>query len=537
MENISPISSVTKNGSPAEQLWDANQFPDLARLTTTISHTAAPQELTTVRAPFTGQILGTVPICTIEDVQAALSTARRAQPAWAQTRLSERKAIFLRFHDLILQHQPELLNLLQVETGKNRLSAQDEVFDAIINCRHYAMRAERYLRPTRRKGALPLLTHTMELHQPVGVVGIISPWNYPLALTISDTIPALLAGNCVVLKPAEETPFIALYAASLLYQAGLPSEVFQIVTGKGRLVGPELIKVVDYLGFTGGTSTGRLLAAQAGERLIKCSLELGGKNAAIVLNDADLEKAVPGVLRGSFSNTGQLCVHMERIYVQNKIYDRFVPELVRQVQAMKVSAALDFSADMGSLISQSQLNKVTGHVADALQKGAILLTGGKARPDLGPFFFEPTLLMNVTPEMDLYAEETFGPVVSIYRFEAVEQAIQLVNASVYGLNSSVWTKDVRHGQQIAAQLQTGMSNVNEAVNAAWGSVDSPMGGMKASGLGRRHGAEGILKYTESRTLATQSLMLIGPSRFLPPERYAKVMTIILKLMKSLPGLR
>ena len=537
MENISPISSVTKNGSPAEQLWDANQFPDLASLTTLISHTAAPHELTTVRAPFTGQILGTVPICTIEDVQAALSTARTAQPAWAQTRLSERKAIFLRFHDLILQYQPELLNLLQVETGKNRLSAQDEVFDAIINCRYYAMRAERYLRPTRRKGALPLLTHTMELHQPVGVVGIISPWNYPLALTISDTIPALLAGNCVVLKPAEETPFIALYAASLLYQAGLPSEVFQIVTGKGRLVGPELIKVVDYLGFTGGTSTGRLLAAQAGERLIKCSLELGGKNAAIVLNDADLEKAVPGVLRGSFSNTGQLCVHMERIYVQNKIYDRFVPELVRQVQAMKVSAALDFSADMGSLISQSQLNKVTGHVADALQKGAILLTGGKARPDLGPFFFEPTLLMNVTPEMDLYAEETFGPVVSIYRFEAVEQAIQLVNASVYGLNSSVWTKDVRHGQQIAAQLQTGMSNVNEAVNAAWGSVDSPMGGMKASGLGRRHGAEGILKYTESRTLATQSLMLIGPSRFLPPERYAKVMTIILKLMKSLPGLR
>jgi succinate-semialdehyde dehydrogenase/glutarate-semialdehyde dehydrogenase len=520
----------------AKHLLGTRKIPDLERLTALISHADTPHDLTTVRAPFTGEILGTVPIYTTEDVQIALSHACTTQRSWAQTRMSERKAIFLRFHDLILQHQEELLNLLQLEAGKSRLSAQDEVFDVVINSRYYAVRAERYLRPQRRKGALPLLTHTMEIHQPVGVVGIISPWNYPLALTISDAIPAILAGNCVVLKPAEETPFIALYAAQLLYEAGLPPEVFQVVTGKGRVIGPVFIKEANYLCFTGGTATGRLLAGQAGERLIKCSMELGGKNPAIVLDDADLNKAVTGIWHGSFANSGQLCVHMERVYVQSGIYDRFVPELVRQVKEMKVSAALDFSADMGSLISQDQLDKVTQHVEDALQKGATLLTGGKARPDIGPFFFEPTLMTNIKPEMTLYAEETFGPVVSIYRFEDVEQAIQLANASSYGLNSSVWTRDVRRGQQIARRLQTGTSNVNEAINASWGSVDAPMGGMKASGLGRRHGMEGILKYTEPQTVATQFLMLIGPNRFLPPERYAKIMTMVLKLMKAIPGL-
>lgn len=537
METIAPLSTEKIIGVPTVHLWGNRKIPDLSQLTDLVSNLDTVHELTTVRAPFTGEILGTVPICTAEDVQMALQRARNAQRLWAQTPISERRAIFLRYHDLVLDHQEELLNLLQVEAGKNRLTAQDEIFDVAINSRHYAVRAEKYLRPQKRKGALPLLTHTMELHQPVGVVGIISPWNYPLALTISDAVPAILAGNCVVMKPAEETPFIALYAMKLLYEAGLPQDVFQVVTGKGRVIGPIFIKEADYLCFTGGTSTGRLLAGQAGERLMKCSMELGGKNPAIVLDDADLEKAVPGILRGAFANAGQLCVHMERVYVQGGIYDRFVSELVHRVKGMKVSADLDFSADMGSLISSDQLDKVTKHVEDALAKGATLLTGGRARPDIGPFFFEPTLMTNIKPEMNLFAEETFGPVVSIYRFDDVEEAIKLANASSYGLNSSVWTRDVRRGQQIASRIQTGTSNVNEALNAAWGSVDSPMGGMKASGVGRRHGMEGILKYTEPQTVATQSLMLIGPNRFLPPEQYAKVMTAVLRMMKFIPGLR
>jgi succinate-semialdehyde dehydrogenase / glutarate-semialdehyde dehydrogenase len=532
---VSSPSGTTKN-APSLQAKTGKKL-DFAQLATLVACADTPHEMTTVHAPFTGEVLGSVPIATTEDVQAAIQRARTAQRSWSQTRMAERKSIFMRYHDLILKHQEELLDLLQIETGKSRLTAIDEVFDVLINSRHYAVRAAKYLRPQRRKGALPILTQTKEYHHPVGVVGIIAPWNYPLALAISDAIPAIIAGNSVVLKPAEETPFIALLGAQLLYEAGVPRDVFQVVTGKGRVMGPTFVKEADYLCFTGGTSTGRLLASQAGERLIKCSMELGGKNPAIVLDDADLEKTTVGVMRGIFANTGQLCVHTERIYVQSGIYDRFVNELVKRVKEMKVSSALDFSADMGSLISKGQLDKVTQHVEDALKKGATLLTGGKARPDLGQFFFEPTLFTNVTPEMELFAEETFGPVAAIYKFDKVEDAIQMANASSYGLNSNVWTRDIQKGQWIASQIQSGTSNVNESLSAAWGSVDSPMGGMKTSGLGRRHGAEGILKYTESQTVATQHLMLIGPSRLLPRERYASVMSAVLKLMKMIPGLR
>lgn len=535
METLTKLSSeepeVVSSGTVTKRL------PNLAKLAGLVITTATPHENTTVRAPFTGETLGTVPICTAEDVALILGRVREAQRAWAARPLSERTAIFLRYHDLVLKRQDELLDLIQLEGGKDRLSALDEVFDVAINCRHYAVHAASYLRPRRRKGAIPFLTHAQELHHPVGVVGIIVPWNYPLTLAISDAIPALIAGNSVVLKPAEETPFVALFAVHLLREAGLPREVFQVVTGKGRVIAPAFIKDVDFLCFTGGTSTGRLLASQIAERLIKYSMELGGKNPAIVLDDAEVAKTATGVIRASFSSAGQLCVHVERLYVQSGISDRFVTELVHQVKRLKLSSALDFSGDTGSLLSRDQLDKVTRHVEDAVKKGATLLAGGRARPDIGPYFYEPTLLTNVTPEMELYAEETFGPVVAIYRFDKVEEAIQAANASSYGLNSSVWTRNARLGREIARQLQTGTVNVNDGFAAAWGSIDSPMGGWKASGIGRRHGAEGILKYTESQTVAVQSLIPIGPFGILTPTRYTRVMTQLLRMLRHIPGLR
>ena len=535
METLPKLIGENSEAVPAR--IDIKKLPDLARLAGLVITTAIPHETTTVRAPFTGETLGTVPICTVEDVVLVLSRAREAQLAWAARPLAERTAIFLRYHDLVLKRQDELLDLIQLESGKARLSALDEVFDVAINCRHYAIHAASYLRPRRRKGAIPFLTHTQELHHPVGVVGIIAPWNYPLSLAISDAIPALIAGNCVVLKPAEETPFVALFALQLLREAGLPPDVFQIVTGKGRVIAPAFIREVDFMCFTGGTSTGRLLAGQIGERLIKYSMELGGKNPGIVLADADVVKTATGIIRASFSNAGQLCIHLERLYVQGGIYDRFVSELVRQVKLQKLSSALDFSGDIGSLLSRDQLDKVTRHVEDAVKKGATLLTGGRARPDLGPYFYEPTLLTNVTPGMELYAEETFGPVVAIYRFDKVEEAIRAANASSYGLNSSVWTRNIRMGREIARQLQTGTVNVNDGFAAAWGSVDSPMGGWKTSGVGRRHGAEGILKYTESQTVAVQSLIPIGPFGILTPARYTRLMTWLLRMLRHIPGLR
>jgi len=512
-------------------------LPDLARLAGLVTRTDEPHESQAVRAPFNGQVLGSVPVCTAQDVQLALRRARIAQAGWAKTDIAQRSRVFMRYHDLVMQHRDEFLNLIQWETGKARLNALDEVFDVCINCRHYAARATRYLRPKRRKGALPLFTQTVEYLHPRGVVGFIAPWNYPLTLAISDPIPALLAGNSAVLKPAEETPFTTLFAASLLYQAGLPRDVFHVVTGKGRIIGPVMLDEIDFLSFTGGTATGRKLASQAGERLIKCSMELGGKNPAIVLDDADIPKAVEGIVRAAFSNAGQLCVHMERLYLQDGIYERFLPALLKRVKEMKISSALDFDVEMGSLISQDQFDKVSQMVADAAAQGAVILTGGKARPDLGPYFYEPTLLTNVRAGMEVYSEEVFGPVLCVYRFTELEQAIQAANESSYGLNASIWTGDIRLARQIAVRLQTGTVNINDGYAAAWGSVDAPMGGMKASGIGRRHGAEGILKYSESQTVAVQSVIPIGPFGALNPRRYAALLTALLKLMMKIPFLR
>jgi succinate-semialdehyde dehydrogenase / glutarate-semialdehyde dehydrogenase len=537
VENTTALFQEKLATTPLTELVTSAHLPDLSKLTTLVTRALGQREETTVRAPFTGQVLGSVPVCTAEDVHLALARARTAQAAWARTSLAQRKRIFLRYHDLLGQHRDEFLDLIQLEAGKTRLNALDEVFDVSINCRHYAARAARYLHPQRRKGAIPIFTQAVEHHHPKGVVGIIAPWNYPLSMAISDAIPAIIAGNSVVLKPAEETPFTALFALSLLYQAGLPQEVFQVVTGRGRVIGPAMLEEIDYLAFTGGTSTGRKLASQAGERLIKCSMELGGKNPAIVLDDADLDKSVEGVLHAAFSSAGQLCVHMERLYLQDGIHDRFVQALVRRVKAMKISAALEFDVDMGSLISREQFDKTSRMVADAVSKGAALLAGGKPRLDLGPYFYEPTLLAGVTAGMEVYAEEVFGPVLCIYRFHDIEQAVQAANASEYGLNASIWTRNIRLGRQIARRIQAGALNINDGYSASWGSVDAPMGGMKASGIGRRHGVEGILKYTESQTVAVQSVIPFGPFGILYPERYANVMGRILKLMKDIPFLR
>lgn len=523
--------------TPAPTNSGPARIPYAEMLAALVTRTEATHEMRPVRSPFDGEVLGTVPVCGAGDVKLALQRARRAQTAWAERPLRERKAVFLRYHDLVLRQQVALMDLLQLEGGKARLSALEEVLDVALNSRYYAFHAAGYLRPRRRQGVLPLVTWVQEVRHPLGVVGLISPWNYPLTMAVSDAIPAMLAGNAVVMKPAEETPLTALRAMQLLLEAGLPADVFQIVTGRGRVIGPAMLEGIDFLCFTGSTATGRTLAGQAGERLIKCSLELGGKNPAIVLDDADVEKSVTGIVHGCFASSGQLCISIERLYVQNEVYDRFVESLVHRVMGLTISPALDFSIDIGSLISQEQFDKTVAHVADAVSKGATVLAGGRARPELGPYFYEPTLLAGVTPEMVIFREETFGPVTSIYRFESVEQAIDLANDSEFGLNASVWTRNVRLGQQIARRIRAGTVNVNEAYGAAWGSIDAPMGGMKASGLSRRHGAEGIQKFTETQTVATQYLIPLRPFGPITPPRFAAVMTLVLKILKYIPGLR
>ncbi|MCF1599959.1 succinic semialdehyde dehydrogenase [Streptomyces muensis] len=483
--------------------------------------------------PFTGEKLADLPESTPEDVRQAFEAARTAQAVWAQVPVRQRAAVLLRFHDLLLERQAEVLDLIQLETGKARLHAHEEVQAVAVAARHYGRKAPAYLKPKRHAGAMPTLTRVTELRHPRGVVGQIAPWNYPLELSVGDALPAFVTGNAVVMKPDTETCLTALWARDLLIEAGLPADVFQVVLGEGPVVGPEVVSHADYVSFTGSTRTGRQVAQGAAARLVGVSLELGGKNAMLVLEDADVEKAAAGAVRACFSSAGQLCISIERLYVHESIADVFVERFAARTKAMRLGKSLAYGADMGSLVGERQLETVTRHVEEAVAKGAKLVAGGVARPDIGPYFFEPTILDGVEPEMSVCAEETFGPVVSIYRFKTEDEAVEHANSTPYGLNSSVWTKNGSRGRAVAARLRTGTVNVNEGYAPAYGSVQSPMGGMKDSGLGRRHGSEGILKYTEAQTVAQQRLLPMAPSLGMDDEKYAQFMSRSLRLMKAL----
>ncbi|MBQ1159692.1 succinate-semialdehyde dehydrogenase (NADP(+)) [Streptomyces sp. A73] len=488
---------------------------------------------TSSRSPFTGEVLAELPESTPEDVATAFEEARTAQRDWAATSVRQRAAILLRFHDLVLARQSEVLDLIQLETGKARLHAHEEVQAVAVAARHYGRKAPSYLRPKRHTGAIPALTKVTELRHPRGVVGQIAPWNYPFELSVGDALPAFAAGNAVVMKPDTQTALTALWARDLLIEAGLPADVWQVVLGEGPVIGPEVTDRGDYISFTGSTRTGREVARRAAARLVGCSLELGGKNAMLVLEDADLDKAAAGAVRGAFSSAGQLCISIERLYVHESVADAFLERFVARTRALRLGASLAYGADMGSLVSERQLRTVEQHVADAVDKGATVLAGGRPRPDIGPLFYEPTVLEGVEPAMAVCGEETFGPVVSVYRFCDVEEAVELANTTSYGLNSSVWSGNGRRARQIAARLRTGTVNVNEGYASAYGSAQAPMGGMGDSGLGRRHGSEGILKYTEPQTVAHQRVLPMAPSLGMSDEAYAAFMSRSLKALKAL----
>lgn len=488
-----------------------------------------------VLSPLTGEVIGEVPVGNADDVAAALVECRRVQKRWAATPVKERSAVLMRYHDLVLDHQDELLDLIQAENGKARVWAFEEIMDQAVTARYYARIARRALRPTPRLTALPGLVRATEHHVPKGVIGVISPWNYPLVLAVSDALAALMAGNGIVIKPDSQTPFTALRAFELLEQAGLPEGLVQVVTGPGNKVGTAIIKSCDYVMFTGSTATGRTVGKAAGERLIGFSAELGGKNAMVITADADLDRAVEGATVACFANTGQLCISIERIYVDQSIAPAFSDRFAERVASLTLGAAQTYGAEVGALASLAQLEKVTAHVDDASAKGARVLAGGKARPEVGPYFYEPTVLAGVTPGMDVYDEETFGPVVSVYPYATVDEAVEAANATEYGLNASVYCGDVGEGRKVAERLMAGTVNVNDGYSSGWASIDAPMGGMKSSGVGRRHGRDGLLKYTESQTVAVRSALaekLQTPGT--DGAGYARRFTKILRVAKHLP---
>ncbi len=485
----------------------------------------------TTRSPFTGGPLAELPRSTPRDVAAAVARARAVQPDWAALDVRDRAKVLLRLHDLVLRRRSEGLDLIQLETGKARGHAYEEVADVAINARHYARVGPRMLAPARRRGLLPGLTRVHEIRHPKGVVGVVAPWNYPLALSLSDALPALLAGNAVLLKPDSQTPLTGLWGAELLAGAGLPEGLFQVLVGDGSTVGTSLIESVDYVCFTGSTATGRIVAQRAASRLVGASLELGGKNGCYVAEDADVGRAAEAAVRDCFASAGQLCVSMERLVLHDKIADAFLDAFLDRVRGLRLGAGLDYSADLGCLVSQDQLDRVREHIGDAVSRGARVLAGGHARPELGPLFHEPTVLADVPMEAACYAQETFGPVVAVHRVAGDDAAVTLINDTSYGLNASVWTADTRRGAAIAGRLRTGTVSVNESYIASWGSVDAPMGGRGVSGLGRRHGREGLLRFTEPQTVAVQRLVGFGPLYGLGQRRFAATFTALLRLAR------
>ncbi|MCU0283098.1 MAG: succinic semialdehyde dehydrogenase [Candidatus Nanopelagicales bacterium] len=460
-------------------------------------------ERLTAIAPFDGQPLVEVPCSTVADVDLAFDTAAQAQGRWAQTDVAERRRIMLRFHDLLLTHRDECLDLIQWETGKTRMDAMKELLGVCTIARHYARVARRMLEPQRPLGLLPLLTRVSVERHPVGVVADIAPWNYPLFLALADAIPALMAGNAVVLKPDHQTSLTALYAVDLMHRAGIPRRVLQVVLGYGPQLGPELVERADYVMFTGSSTVGSRIAGRCGERLIGCSMELGGKNPMIVLEDANPSAAAEVAIRACFDNAGQLCVAMERLYVMDGIHDAFMERFLSRIRNLRMRAEVGWAADYGSLIGAEQLARTTAAVADAVEHGAEVLVGGRPLPEIGPFYYAPTVLTGATEGMAVHREETFGPVVTVQRVDSEEQALALANDSVYGLNASVLTGDDRRGAALARRIRTGSVNVNEAYEATFGSTRAPMGGMGRSGVGRRNGAHGLTRFTEEQTIAVQ----------------------------------
>ncbi|MFB6111561.1 MAG: succinic semialdehyde dehydrogenase [Halobacteriaceae archaeon] len=499
---------------------------DSGTLAKTVSTTASRDPLV-VRTPADGSRLGSVPHCLPADVEAAVERARAAQADWSDTPVTERAARLRAVGRTVLNNRTALAQTICAETGKARRDAVEEVADVPLTAQYYAAEGPEMVRPKRRAGPLPLLSRTTERTVPLGVVGLITPWNYPLTLVVSDALPALLAGNAVVIKADERTPFTALYAARLLHDAGIPEPLFQVVTGPGSELGEPLISAVDGVGFTGSTAVGREVAALAGRELTPSSLELGGKNPLVVLPDTDPVTAAKGTVQGAFASAGQLCIAIERAYVHTAVADAYREALVEATKGLALGVDGGWGTDMGSLLSHAQLRKTERHVTDAVERGATVLTGGSHRPEIGPWVYEPTILTEIPSEASMTREETFGPVLALHEVDSVEAAITAANDSNYGLSASVWGADRDRARRVASQIDCGTVNINEAYTAAWSSIDAPMGGMKDSGLGRRHGSQGLSRWTEPQTIAAQRGLSLTPD-WLPGELWITLVSSYLR---------
>ncbi|MBX5470083.1 MAG: aldehyde dehydrogenase family protein [Thermoleophilaceae bacterium] len=471
---------------------------------------ARAQDSIAVENPATGEIIGHVPNLSREQIEDRVRRARAAQPGWEALGFKGRARVMLAMRQWIVENRERVIETLVSESGKTYEDALlQEVLYSVHSLGFWAKKAERYLRDERIRPQswLDFGKKLVLRYRPVGVVGVIGPWNYPIVNNFGDCIPALMAGNAVVLKPSSVTPFSSLLMAEGLKASGLPDDVFHVATGAGG-AGGVLVDNCDMIMFTGSTETGRKVAEQAARRLIPVSLELGGKDPMIVLEDADLERAANAAVTYAFSNGGQTCISIERVYVHEKIYDEFVEkvtEKARQLRQGKPDGA--GSVDIGAITFEDQMEVLERHVADAREKGARILTGGKRREGAGRFF-EPTVLADVDHSMLIMTEETFGPTLPIMKVRDEAEAVRLANDSPYGLDSSVWSRNVARAEKVARQVQAGATCVNDAL-VNYFALGQPFGGVKESGLGARHGAKGIQKYCRTHSILVTRF---GPRR-------------------------
>lgn len=501
-------------------------------IATLIKHLGATASSVSVINPKTAKVIYELPQQSAEQVASAVKAARLAQPVWANTSVKERAAWLYALHDLILEEQDKLMDIVQLETGKARAHSFEEVAGGLGAARYYAKVGPKALRKKKTVAGVPFLTKTWVNHVPVGVVGVITPWNYPLALCLLDVLPALMAGNAVVQKSDNQTTLTALFCRHLAIRAGLDPALWTVVAGDGAVVGNAVTDTADYVAFTGSANTGAQVGARAAARLIPFSLELGGKNPMIILESANLEMAAETLIGGAFGSAGQLCVSIERAYVPNHLKVEFLEILKNKVESLKVGASSDFSMDIGTLTGANQLARVQGFVQDAVDKGATLVTGGHPLPDLGPFYYAPTIFTDVTTEMRMFYDEVFGPVVAVFGYDNIKEAISLANDTTEGLNASVVGKK-SEAAKVAPQIMAGTVNINEGFRATFASLDSPMGGMKRSGHGRRNGVEGLLKYTEAQTIGIQKGLLDFPWRGYQYNRMAPLLNLLSKILRRL----